>query len=151
MEKKKSVAKPTYLECDPKVATVGIRSLFPDLALPGATQYHRRPGTLRHETRGLQVCLLQVDIPVVAANMRRADERSALLSDFVHLQDLPLDEIIDHAGDELDDLALTETGERRACASQKEVPAKDGVLVAKCGGCGRSAATEVRAVDHVVV
>ena len=74
-----------------------------------------------------------------------------MLRNLVHLQNLPLDEVVDHAGDELDDLALAETGERGARASQEEVPAEDGVLVAKGGRSGRRAATQVRVVDHVVV
>ena len=74
-----------------------------------------------------------------------------MLRNLIHLEDLPLNEVIDNASDELDDLALAETGECRARASQEEVPAKDGILVTKGGWCGRRATSEVRMVDNVVV
>jgi hypothetical protein len=141
----------TYLKGDAKVATVGIRNLFPDFALPCAAQHNRRPCAFRHETRRLQVGLLQVDIPAVAAHIRRSDERGALLRNLVHLEDLALDEVVDDASDELDDLALAETGECRARPSQEEVPAEDGILVTKSGWCRRRAPPEVRMVDYVVV
>ena len=99
----------TYLKGNAKVATVGIRNLFPDFALPCATKHYRRPRALRHETRGLQIGLLQVDIPAITADIRRSDECGALLSNLVHLEDLALDEVVDYAGDELDDLAVAKT------------------------------------------
>ena len=142
---------PTYLKGDAKVATVGIRNLFPDLALPCATEHDRRPRAFRHETRGFQVGFLQVHVPAVAADIRCADKRGALLRNLVHLEDLPLDEVIDDASDELDDLAFAETGERSARTSQEEVPAEDGVLVTKGGRCGRRATPEVGMVDYVVM
>ena len=74
-----------------------------------------------------------------------------MLHNLVHLEDLALDEVVDHTGDEFDDLALSKTGERCARSSQKEVPAEDGILVAKGGRCGRRATPQVRVVDHVVV
>ena len=141
----------TYLEGDAEVPAISIRDLFPNLTLPSTTEDNGRARALRHEARRLQVRLLQVDIPAISAHVRRADERRALLRHLVHLQDLPLDEVSDDAGDELDDLALPKARERRARAPEQEVPAEDGVLVPKRRGRGRRPATQVGAVDHVVV
>jgi hypothetical protein len=74
------------------------------------------------------------NVSAISAHMRRTDERSTLLHNLIHLQDLALDEIGDDAR-----------------ASEQEVPAEDGVLVPKRGRRGRRPATQVRAADHVVV
>ena len=140
-----------YLEGDANITTISIRDLFPKLALPRTTQDNSPARTFRHEARRFQVRLLQVDIPAISTDIRRAGERGTLLRDLVHLQNFPLDEVIDDARDELDDLALSKASERRARTSEQKVAPEDGVLVPKGSGRGCGPATQVRAVNHVVM
>ena len=140
-----------YLKGDADVTTISIRDLFPNLALPRTTQDDSPARTFRHEARRFQVRLLQIDIPAIATDVRRADERSTLLCNLVHLQNLPLDDVIDDARDELDDFALPEARERGARPSEQEIAPEDGILVPKGSGCGRGPATQVRAVNYVVM
>jgi hypothetical protein len=143
--------RPTYLEGDTKVATVSIRDLFPNLALPSTAQDNRCARTFRHETRSLQVRLFQVDIPAVATHIRRTDECGTLLRNLVHLQNFPLDKVVNDASNELDDFALAEAGEGRTGAPEEKVSTEDGILVAEGGRRGRYPSTQVGAVDHVVM
>ena len=131
-----------YLEGNADITTISIRDLFPDLTLPSTAQNNSRTRALRHETRRLQVSLLQVDIPAISTYVRRrTDERSALLRNLVHLQYFSLDKVGDNAGDELDDFTLSEARERHTRASEQEVSPEDGVLVPKGSRRGRCPAT----------
>jgi hypothetical protein len=73
------------------------------------------------------------------------------LCDPVHLQNFPLDKVIDDTGDELDDFTLSKARERGTRAPEQEVPSKDGVLVPKGSRRGRCPATQVGAINHVVM
>ena len=68
-----------------------------------------------------------------------------------HLQNLAFDQVGERARDQLDDLVVLESRERRARSAEQKVAPEDGELVAKGRGCGVSAASEVGLVEDVVV
>jgi hypothetical protein len=84
-------------------------------------------------------------------SMLASEQRVLHGARLAELQDLALDKVGDDARDELDDLRLAKARERRGCAPEQKVTAKDRVLVAERGGRGRRTAAPVCVVDNIVV